>query len=58
MGVNGRQGDTRYIIFQQKREKQGKNWKKQGKNTKKQEETGKNREKKKQKITKNTKTRF
>ena len=39
MGVNGKQGDTRYIICQRKTRKTGKNWKNRGKNTKKQEKT-------------------
>ena len=39
-GVNGKRDDTRYIIFQRKMRKTGKNWKNKGKNTKKQENTG------------------
>ena len=45
MGVNGERYDTRYIVFNEKLEKQGKNWKNRGKNAKKQEKTGKNRKK-------------
>ena len=40
MGVNGKQDETRYIIFQQKTRKTGgKNLKNRGKNTKKHEKT-------------------
>ena len=55
MGVNGKQDETRCIIFQQKNKKTGEKTEKAGgKNTKK---TGKNRGKK-LKITRNTETRF
>ena len=54
-GRKWKRDDTRYFIFQQKtRKNRGKNEKNRGKNTKKQ--GGKNR--KKQKITRNTETRF
>ena len=45
MGLNGKRDDTRYIIFQQKREKQGEKLKNRRKNTKKQEKTGEKQEK-------------
>ena len=53
MGVNGKRDETRYIIFLTKNKKQGKKLENRGKNTKK---TGK--QGKKQKITRNTETRF
>ena len=51
MGVNGKRDETRYIIFQRKTRKTWeKNWKNRGETLKKQE--------KKQKLTRNTETRF
>ena len=59
MGVNGKQDNTRYIIFStKKREIGGKNWKNRRKNTKK--KTGKNRNKTEnyKKYKNNISTRF
>ena len=59
MGVNRKQDNKRFIIFQQKQEKQGKNRKNRGGKHKKNRRKNTNKQGgKKQKVTRNTETRF